>query len=84
MREQNQLQDTPMFMGELPADNSPYSVGFRDGCNSAIATIGIGNIKTSRDQIYIDANRKTTDEEYHKGWNLGHNYCTYYIDVDPI
>lgn len=83
-RERNEILDKPFLMGGLPADNSPYSVGFRDGCNSALATVSIGYVKTSREQIYLDYNRKITDQQYHKGWNTGHNYCTYYLDVDPL
>lgn len=83
-REQNQLSTTPFFMGEVPADNSAYSVGFREGCNTAFHGVGIGGVKSMRDEIQLDTDRKVNDPNYHKGWNTGQNYCTYYLDVDPI
>ncbi len=84
MLQKNQVGSTPMFMGDLPAGNDSYSLGFRQGCSSALSIIGVGGVSTFQNEISLDTNRKSEDPLYHKGWNSGNNYCSYYTDVDPL
>ncbi len=74
----------PLFMSDMPSDNSSYSQGLRDGCNTAIGTIGTGPMASSYDEFYYDVNRGITDQDYYKGRVTGYNYCTYYLDPDPL
>jgi hypothetical protein len=74
----------PMYFGDLPMGDDDYSQGFRDGCNSALGTMTQGFMRSSFDDVYMDVNRNIAKDEYNKGWNQGHNYCTQFSDTDPI
>ena len=71
-------------MGELPQGDDPYSQGFRDGCNTAIAIVGVGPMTSFYDSIYYDFDRLLDDSMYYRGKKMGFDYCTYYQDVDPL
>ncbi len=74
----------PSYMGDMPNGDDPYSQGVRDGCNTAIATIGTGPMAASYDPMYYDFDKSITDSEYYKGRTTGFNYCTFYQDPDPF
>ncbi|HCR86161.1 MAG TPA: hypothetical protein DIV86_05730 [Alphaproteobacteria bacterium] len=74
----------PAALSNLPNDDSSYSQGLRDGCNTALRVIGVGPMATSYDDSYYDINRGITDQDYYKGRTTGFNYCTYYQDPDPL
>jgi hypothetical protein len=73
----------PLGMRNLPDGPDDYSQGFRDGCNSAISTIG-ETLLRNYDEMQMDVERNIKYQKYNQGWTNGSNYCTYYIDPDPI
>jgi hypothetical protein len=74
----------PMYFSHLPQGGDAYSQGVRDGCNSANSTVGSAMMRTNYEDIYLDVDRTIKDSDYNRGWSMGHNYCTYFNDVDPI
>lgn len=74
----------PMGLDNLPSDDSSYSQGLRDGCNTALGSNGVGPMSASYADMYMDVNRNVNDTDYYKGRTLGFNYCTYYTDPDPL
>jgi hypothetical protein len=78
------LTPKPLFLGELPQGDDDYSKGFRDGCNSAISVVGTGLQSMFYEDIYYDFDKIVDSPDYYKGKTIGFDYCTYYIDVDPL
>jgi len=74
----------PLLMGELPQGDDDYSQGFRDGCNTAISILGTGFQSTMFEDIYYDFDKILESSDYFKGKTIGFDYCTYFIDVDPL
>lgn len=73
----------PLFMANLPDGDDSYSQGFRDGCNTAIGSTGSAMLRSAHD-IAFDVNRGIEDRDYYRGYRIGNNYCTYYVDSDPL
>ena len=76
------LQVRPAFL-KLPQGDDSYSVGFRDGCDSSLGIVGGGTVASTND-FSMDANRGIEDRDYYEGYQMGANYCTYYLDPGPI
>ena len=73
---------TDIFMDNIPDGHDSYSQGFRDGCNTAYGNIGSGLLQSHA--VGLDPNRGIEDQEYYLGYRMGYNYCTYYLDPDPL
>lgn len=72
----------PAFLQGIPDDDSNYSQGVRDGCAQAMGSVGEG-----MPRIYgfaYDPNRGIEDREYYRGYVIGQNHCTYFINIEPI
>lgn len=78
------LTPTPFFMGKLPDGDDNYSQGFRDGCNTALSTVGTGMLSATYDDNYYDYEKSLNNNDYYKGRTIGFNYCTYYQDPNPF
>ncbi len=66
----------------MPEDNSDYSVGFRQGCNTGVGIMGRGLLK-----IYgfeYDVKRALESEEYYAGFHQGMDVCVYAVDNTTI
>jgi len=74
----------PAGLDNLPDDDSSYSQGLRDGCNTALGTNAAGPMSATYADTYYDINRGITDQDYYKGRTTGFNYCTYYTDPEPL
>lgn len=72
----------PLFLRGIPQGDDSYSLGFRDGCNTMMGVIGSGMLRMH--EFSQDINRSIEDKDYYLGYRLGQNYCTYYIDNDPL
>ncbi len=72
----------PLFMANLPQGDDSYSQGVRDGCNTAVGQIGSGYLRSFG--MAYDPNRGLEDQDYYMGYRIGNNYCTYYLDPDPL
>lgn len=71
----------PFYLRDIPQDDSSFSVGFRDGCNTYIAFSGSG-LTQMRDFTY-DIDRSLKDRQYAAGFREGANLCLYYSDTRP-
>lgn len=74
----------PSYLGQLPNDDSDYSQGIRDGCNTAISVVGSGVPGQFYDDTYFDIDKSVNNQDYYRGRVTGFNYCTYFIDPDPF
>lgn len=74
----------PFAIGQIPQGDDDYSQGFRDGCNTAYGIMGTGMLSSSYDSNYYDYEKSITNNDYYKGRTIGFNYCTYYLDNDPL
>ncbi len=72
----------PLFMSNLPEGDDEYSVGFRHGCQTQVASIGSGFNRLNT--FNYDALRGIESPDYYKGFRTGIIYCTYYVDDDPL
>ena len=72
----------PPFL-RLPEGDDPYSVGFRDGCDSSLGMAGAGPVG-STNNFSFDPNRGIEDKKYYDGYRMGANYCLYFLDPGPI
>lgn len=71
----------PFFMRDIPQDNSSFSTGFRDGCNTYLGFAGSGLVQM-RGFTY-DIERSLNDRQYAAGFREGANLCLYYTDTRP-
>jgi hypothetical protein len=71
----------PFYLRNIPEDNSSYSIGFRDGCNTYLGFAGSGLIQ-NRGFTY-DIERSLKDRPYAAGFREGANLCLYYTDTRP-
>lgn len=74
----------PFLIGDMPDGDDDYSQGFRDGCNTSHSIIGTALMSATYDDIYYDVEKSIKSDEYYKGRTIGHNYCNYYNDTNPI
>lgn len=66
----------------IPEGDDSYSQGVRDGCNTFLETVGETGLKMHN--FAYDVNRGIEDRDYYIGFRMGMDYCTYYVDVDPL
>ncbi len=66
----------------MPEGDDAYSQGFRDGCNVALGIVGSGLLRMHA--FGYDPNWGAQDKDYYLGYNTGNNYCTFYLDPDPL
>ena len=72
----------PLWIEDLPDGDDSYCQGFRDGCNTAVGIIGSGLLRMH--PFAYDINRGIEDRDYYRGQRTGYNYCTYYVDSEPL
>ncbi len=80
----NALTPRPLFIRNIPEDNSSFSQGFRAGCNDSMGLSGYGALRLHEIKIdsgnleykyFYDANRAMNDEQYSLGFGHGFSYC---------
>lgn len=72
-----------MFLYGVPEGNDSFSQGWRDGCDTSLATVGTGSLRLVEEKINRNTVRRmTTDELYDKGFNVGSGYCTNFLDYN--
>lgn len=69
-----------VFLRGVPQGEDAFSVGWRDGCDTALATTGAGTLMLT--QKKMDGFRLENEALYRKGYSLGNNYCTSFLDWD--
>ncbi len=72
----------PFFMAGLPQGDDSYSIGMRDGCNTAVGTIGSSMLRNH--ELSLDVNRGIEDRQYYLGYNTGWNFCTFHLSAGPL
>jgi hypothetical protein len=61
-----------------PTEGPPeYIAGWKAGCQTGMTSYSSDFLRT-RFRTNVEGYRME-DPNYNKGWELGHNYCTYYI-----
>jgi hypothetical protein len=73
------LSPRPMFLKNLPQDESPYSMGFRDGCYNFIGQNGYG-VMRYYDRPANPDNDYITNQLYQQGFKQGDRYCGVYVN----
>jgi hypothetical protein len=73
----------PMFMKGLPQDESPYSMGFRDGCYNFIGQNGYGAMR-EYDRPPNPDNNLIINPLYQQGYKQGDRYCGVYVNKGII
>lgn len=77
------LAPKALFLKNLPQDEEPYSIGFRDGCYNMIGQTGFGfqrlfdKAPDARDDLFMD-------KFYQLGYTDGDRYCSVYVNQDII
>jgi hypothetical protein len=71
-----------LFMSNMPQGDDDYSQGFRDGCNTAMGNTGSGYLRSHG--FAYDVHRGLEDADYYRGYKIGNNYCTYYVNFSPL
>jgi hypothetical protein len=69
----------PLFLKNLPQDESPYSMGFRDGCHNFIGQNGFG-IMRMYDRPPNPDDSLITNALYQQGYKQGDRYCGVYVN----
>jgi hypothetical protein len=72
-----------MFLYGVPEGNDSFSQGWRDGCDTSLATVGTGTLRLVKEQINADTtHRMLNDPMYDKGFSIGSGYCTNFLDYN--
>ncbi|MCE3232154.1 MAG: hypothetical protein K0R98_411 [Rickettsiaceae bacterium] len=71
----------PMFLKNIPQDESNYSMGFRDGCYNYIGQNGFG---LNREYDRPVRPELITDSLYQQGYKQGDRYCGVYVNKGII
>lgn len=72
-----------LFLYGVPEGNDSFSQGWRDGCDTSLATVGTGTLRLVKEKITPDTTRRMThDELYDKGFTTGSGYCTNFLDYN--
>jgi hypothetical protein len=69
----------PLFLKNLPQDDSNYSKGFRDGCYNFIGQTGDGFNRYYDRPARVDDNL-LEDDLYQQGYSYGDRYCSVYVN----
>ena len=70
----------PYMMRGVPDGNDDYSLGFRDGCKSALGIIGQGGVRSVSNEY--NGWKLTSNRLYAAGFLDGEEHCTYFYDWD--
>jgi hypothetical protein len=72
-----------LFLYGVPEGDDPFSQGWRDGCDTSLATVGEGSSRVIKEQLNSDNTYKMkTDPLYNKGFDIGSGYCTNFLDYN--
>lgn len=72
-----------LFLYGAPEGNDSFSQGWRDGCDTSLATVGEGSLRLIEEKINATtARRMSKDELYDKGFSTGSGYCTNFLDYN--
>lgn len=72
----------PLFLKNIPQDESNYSMGFRDGCYNFIGQNGYGLHREYDRPPRSDS--LLTDRLYQEGYSHGDRYCGVYVNKGII
>ncbi len=61
-----------------PSGDDPYSVGWRDGCDSIVSVVGSGLYQTITPKF--ESEKLTGDPWYLRGYRDGTSWCTFRLD----
>ena len=73
----------PLFLRNIPQDESNYSTGFRDGCYNIIGQTGYG-MSRYYDRPANPYHELLDDPLYHKGYRSGDRHCSVYVNKSII
>lgn len=72
-----------VFLYGAPEGNDSFSQGWRDGCDTSLATVGTGTLRLIKEKINTGtAKRIINDPLYDKGYTIGSGYCTNFLDYN--
>lgn len=66
------------YVRGLPTGDDSYSVGFRNGCQTAFGLVGAGVMRLLPEKI--DADKLVNDKMYLRGWHDGLGHCNERLD----
>jgi hypothetical protein len=69
-----------IFLRGVPQGDDSFSRGWRDGCDTSLATVGAGLLRWVPEKI--PSEQLVNDLSYRKGYSRGSNYCTAFLDWD--
>ena len=73
----------PLFLKNIPQDDSNFSLGFRDGCYNFIGQVGDG-FNRYYDRPARDDDGLLEDDFYQQGYSYGDRYCSVYVNKGII
>ncbi len=72
-----------MFLYGVPEGNDSFSKGWRDGCDTSLATAGIGSLKLIKEKINAENSyQMLEDPRYDRGFTIGSGYCVNFLDYN--
>lgn len=72
-----------VFLYGAPEGNDSFSKGWRDGCDTSLATGGIGSLKLIKEKINAENSyQMISDPRYDKGFTIGSGYCANFLDYN--
>lgn len=69
----------PLFLRNLPKGNTPYNMGFRDGCYHFIGQISVGMLRVYNHPANPDP-EYSGSSVYKEGYKQGGRYCSVYVN----
>ena len=74
------IRGRPFMMRGVPDGNDDYSMGFRDGCKSALSMVAQGLVRSISPEY--NGWKLTSNNLYASGFVDGEEHCTYVYDWD--
>lgn len=87
MPEKNMLPDwlgyKRVLLRGAPQGDDSFSQGWRDGCDTSLATVGTGTLRLVKQKMNgAIAEHLVNDPLYEKGYSTGSGYCANFLDYN--